>query len=394
MWGLSSKKIHKNNQDQVVDWFHAVSYGETVVCLQFIKIGLNNKRLNRPILFTSTIQNALDHFCKEINKLQVHNPALKYETNLLPLDFKPSLSQFIGTRKIERFFLVETDFWPCLLFYLRMKNTKLFLINGRISHKISALYTYLRIYGKKVFNCFDKLFVQSELDAKRLSELGIDHQLISVIGNAKYDLIPSESLSESENLITHKDVKVIILGSLHQDELFILDTVNSSLPTNFQIWIAPRKIKDMNLFQRKIKSLNSNYGLYSESKGSLTTHRFVLIDVMGILSKLYQYCDVAIIGGSFNSVGGHNFIEPIMFKRPVIVGPKMRNFEEDIVEFKSRNLIIQVMDEDDLKTVLVKFTEDPRELIEQSVRAYNYVNVKMGSLERTWIQINSQNKIS
>ena len=72
----------------------------------------------------------------------------------------------------------------------------------------------------------------------------------------------------------------------------------------------------------------------------------------------------------------------------------MRNFEEDIVEFKSRNLIIQVMDEDDLKTVLVKFTEDPRELIEQSVRAYNYVNVKMGSLERTWIQINSQNKIS
>ena len=93
-------------------------------------------------------------------------------------------------------------------------------------------------------------------------------------------------------------------------------------------------------------------------------------------------------------MGGHNFIEPIMFKRPVIVGPKMRNFEEDIVEFKSRNLIIQVMDEDDLKTVLVKFTEDPRELIEQSVRAYNYVNVKMGSLERTWIQINSQNKIS
>ena len=43
---------------------------------------------------------------------------------------------------------------------------------------------------------------------------------------------------------------------------------------------------------------------------------------MGILSKLYQYCDVAVIGGSFNSVGGHNFIEPIMFKRPLLLALK------------------------------------------------------------------------
>ena len=128
----------------------------------------------------------------------------------------------------------------------------------------------------------------------------------------------------------------------------------------------------MNLFQRKIKSLNSNYGLLSESKEA-TTHRFVLIDVMGILSKLYQYCDVT--GGSF-SLWEVSARSTIMFKRPVIVGPKMRNFEEDIVEFQSRNLIIQVMDEDDLKTVLVKFQKTTR-AIEQSVRAYNYVNVKM-----------------
>ena len=47
----------------------------------------------------------------------------------------------------------------------------------------------------------------------------------------------------------------------------------------------------------------------------------------------------------------------------------MRNFEEDIVEFKSRKLIIQVKDNEDLKTVLLKFVKDPRELIEQSVKA-------------------------
>ena len=72
----------------------------------------------------------------------------------------------------------------------------------------------------------------------------------------------------------------------------------------------------------------------------------------------------------------------------------MRNFEEDVLEFKSRNLIIQVNDNEELKTVLLKFVEDPRNLIEQSVKAHNYINLKMGSLERTWSQLNSLNKPS
>ena len=394
MWGLSSKESQTNTTDTPVDWFHAVSYGETVVCLQFIKTGLKNKSINNPILFTSTIENALDHFIKEIRKLQSNHTNLKYETNFLPLDFKPCLQSFLGAKKIERFFLVETDFWPSLVFYLRSNNVKIYLINGRISQKICSLYNFLGIYGKQLFNSFDKLFVQSKTDAERLYQLGIDKELISIIGNAKYDLIPSGKLEDSENLITETDMKVIILGSLHQNELFILDSVNSSLPNNFQIWIAPRKIQDIKLFQRKIKLLNSNYCLYSENKDIVSTHRFVLIDVMGVLSKLYRNCDIAVIGGSFNSVGGHNFIEPIMFKRPVVVGPKMRNFEEDVLEFKSRKLITQVKDNEELKTVLLQFVKDPRNLIEQSVKAHNYINLKMGSLERTWFQISRQNKMS
>ena len=365
-----------------------------MVCLQFIKTGLKNSSLPRSILFTSTIENALNHFQKEIKKLQIKHTNLSYEANLLPLDFKPCLEQFINAKTINRFFLIETDFWPGLLFHLKSKKVKIFLINGRISYKIASFYTKLGIYGKQLFNSFDKLFVQSKVDAERLYQIGIDKELISITGNAKYDLIPAGTLDDSESLITAENMKILILGSLHHDELSILDTVNSSLPNNFQIWLAPRKIQDINLFQRKIKLLNSDYCLYSEIKGIIATQRFVLIDVMGVLNKLYQNCDIAIIGGSFNSVGGHNFIEPIMFKRPVIVGPEMRNFEEDIAEFKTRNLINQVKDEEDLNIVLSKFIEDPRKFIEQSVKAHNYISIKMGSLERTWSQLSSQNRMS
>ena len=72
----------------------------------------------------------------------------------------------------------------------------------------------------------------------------------------------------------------------------------------------------------------------------------------------------------------------------------MRNFEEDVLEFKSRKLITQVKDNEELKTVLLQFVKDPRNLIEQSVKAHNYINLKMGSLERTWFQISRQSKMS
>ena len=72
----------------------------------------------------------------------------------------------------------------------------------------------------------------------------------------------------------------------------------------------------------------------------------------------------------------------------------MRNLEEDVLEFKSRKLITQVKDNEELKTVLLQFVKDPRNLIEQSVKAHNYINLKMGSLERTWFQISRQNKMS
>ncbi len=394
MWGLSPNKSEKVIQNEAVDWFHAVSYGETIVCLQFIKTGLKNKHLNRPILFTSTIENALNHFQKEISKLRNDYPNMQYEAQLLPLDFQPCLINFLSARKIDRFFLFETDFWPNLIFYLRSNNTKIFLINGRISHKICSFYKCLGVYGKQLFSSFDKLFMQSNLDAKRLYELGVEKDKVSVTGNAKYDLLSAESLAESETLIVKEDAKVILLGSWHHDELSILDTIHSALPNNFQIWIAPRVIENVNQFQRKIKLLNSDYCLYSENKGTLTTQRFVIIDAMGILSRLYQNCDIAIIGGSFNNVGGHNFIEPMAFKRPVIVGPGMRNFEEDVIEFKTKNLIFQVQNEAELMKVLFQYMQNPRELLEQSVRAHNYINIKIGSLERTWSQLNSLNEPS
>lgn len=394
MWGLAIKKNNKEIQNQSFDWLHAVSYGETIVCLQFIRTGLKNGQLDRPIIFTSTIENALNHFHKEMFKLRVSYPELQYEADLLPLDFQPCLTNFLGTRKIGRFFLFETDFWPNLIFYLSANKTKIFLINGRISRKLCSFYKCFGVYSKKLFCSFDKCFMQSNLDAERLYELGIEKNQVSVVGNAKYDLLPAESLGDSENLKIDKDTKVVLLGSWHHDELSILNSINTLLPNNFQIWIAPRVLKNLNQFQRKIKLLNSNYCLYSETKGTFTTHRFVIIDVMGILSRLYQSCDIAIIGGSFNDIGGHNFIEPILFKRPVIVGPQMRNLEADVNEFKAKNMIIQVQNEEELVKVLLGYIKDPRELLEQSVRAHNYLNMKIGGLERTWYQLSNQRKIS
>jgi 3-deoxy-D-manno-octulosonic-acid transferase len=53
----------------------------------------------------------------------------------------------------------------------------------------------------------------------------------------------------------------------------------------------------------------------------------LIIDSIGILSSIYQYANIAYIGGGFGS-GIHNILEAITFGLPVIFGPNYKKFNE------------------------------------------------------------------
>ena len=181
--------------------------------------------------------------------------------------------------------------------------------------------------------------MQSDTDARRLSDLGVSSSRISPVGNAKFDFLGNFENSSEISISTSETLKIILLGSWHNDEVDVIDYIHAALPTDYQIWIAPRAPDNLDKFVSKINHLKASYSIYSELNSKSTSKRFVIVDSMGLLSKLYQYCELAVIGGSFNKVGGHNFVEPLIFKKPVIVGPYMRNFQDDMQEFLKADLI-------------------------------------------------------
>lgn len=391
MWALRRPSNQQTESEETIDWLHAVSFGETKVCLDFIRTGLRHKQINQPILFTTTIQDALDYFEENIAKLKTNYPNLRWESYLMPLDFQPCIKKFINKKKIRNYFLFETDFWPGTLSYLKSKESKIYLINGRISYKIARFYGRIPTYSAKLFQNFSHCFLQSETDSKRLIDLGVNPDCISITGNAKFDFLPLIGLEEHDNQLTRRQTSIIIFGSWHLDELNILIKISEFIPDDFQIWIAPRVLNELSAFERKIFNLQGNYSLYSKCKDNLPETRFTLIDTMGKLSKLYQYAQIAIVGGSFNQTGGHNFLEPIACQCPVIVGPYMRNFQDDIQEFLDRNIIQQAQNSDHLKEILDYHISCPDEVKYQAMEAYKYLQTKMGSLDRTWKKIIQEN---
>lgn len=391
MWGLKKLTIDQIKNSETVDWLHAVSYGETKVCLNFIRKGLEAEQLNKPILFTSTIQDSINYFEKGMRELRVIYPDVRWNCFFMILDFKPSISRFIGLKKIRYFFLFETDFWPATIFYLKSKGVKIYLINGRISYKLANFYSKFPHYSTQLFNSFSHLFVQSDTDASRLSDLGVSSSRISHVGNAKFDFLGNFEDSWKGSTSNSETLKIILLGSWHNNEVNVIDHIHAALPPGYQIWIAPRVPDNLDQFVSKINQLKASYSKYSELNSKSTSIRFVIVDSMGLLSKLYQYCELAVIGGSFNKVGGHNFVEPLIFKKPVIVGPYMRNFQDDIQEFLKAGLINQAKDQLHLKQIIKHHVTNPKILQLQAQKAFRHLETKMGSLEFTWNQIIREN---
>jgi 3-deoxy-D-manno-octulosonic-acid transferase len=53
-----------------------------------------------------------------------------------------------------------------------------------------------------------------------------------------------------------------------------------------------------------------------------------LLDEMGVLASAFGAADIALVGGAWNPIGGHNLLEPAVHGVPVIHGPHMHAQKE------------------------------------------------------------------
>ena len=306
----------KISKDDKVIWMHAASLGEYEQGLPVLE-KLKEKYPNHKVLVTFFSPSGYENVVKK-NKEDV----LCY----LPFDKKSTISEFVKAVNPEIFFTVKYDFWYHLLDELKKQNAKVFVI--------SALFYENQVYFKPQGKWFvrelkknvDWIFHQTEKSLSLALKVGLSKG--SVSGDTRFDRV--KQIKNRDNLVEYisefkGNNQLIVFGSSWEAEERIAKILSEKLK-NFKIIIAPHDLKRV----QNLKQIFPSAILYSELKSNyqLPNTNILIIDCIGLLSKLYSYADVAIVGGGFHDKGLHNILEAATFGVPVIFGNQYKKNPE------------------------------------------------------------------
>jgi 3-deoxy-D-manno-octulosonic-acid transferase len=250
----------------------------------------------------------------------------------LPLDIFCCTWLFLKTLQPKAMVFMETELWPNLIKQAKNRQVKLLLINGRLSEKSVKSYQKLAWLITPTLNNFDKILSQSQDNQQNFLSLGAAAIKCEVSGNIKFDIsLTSEIIMQSETLRTFVEGERLlwVMASTHEgDEIIALQAFSQlkMLFPNLLLVIVPRHPERFATIASLCSAQNYSITLRSSAIEVKSADDIWLIDSLGELMAIYGLASVVTMGGSFSHIGGHNPLEPALFKKAIIVGPNMSNF--------------------------------------------------------------------
>ena len=258
----------------------------------------------------------------------------------MPVDTRLNAIRFLRLVRPVMAFFIKYEFWSNFLHILKHRNIPTYSVSSIFREDQVFFKWYGRSYAG-VLKCFTRFFVQNE-ESKRLLE-GIGITAVDVVGDTRFDRVlqikeaakhlpiceafrTGVASSQSAD-VPHHDFKVFVAGSSWPpDENIFIPFLNEH--KDWRLLIAPHVIAEEHL--KLILSLIKGKKVvrYTQTTPEEAAEADVLIiDCFGLLSSMYNYGDVAYIGGGFG-VGIHNTLEAAVWNMPVIFGPNNKKFQE------------------------------------------------------------------
>jgi len=308
-------------------WIHALSVGEVLSAVPLVK-ALKHKNKNYNIYFSVSTRTGFRVANRELT-------GIAGTIFFYPYDLFFVVRRVVNKVNPALVIIVETDIWPNFLNATARRNVPVVLVNARLSKKSFRGYKRFAFFFRRVFSGFSKICVQSDPDGERFRRLGISADRITVTGNIKFDQdedpIPIEQLQQwRRRLKIDQGEKVWLAGSTHAGEEAIIRDVFIRLqrkPYRVLLILAPRDPQRAPAVAR----LFQQGGISTALVSGLSSHDGervdgVIVDTIGDLRMLYALADMAFIGGSLVTCGGHNPLEPAAFSKPVLFGGDMSDF--------------------------------------------------------------------
>jgi 3-deoxy-D-manno-octulosonic-acid transferase len=317
------RSVFEKNTQPVI-WFHAASLGEFEQGRPVIE-RFRNQHPDWKILLTFFSPSGY-----EIRKNYTHADCVVY----LPLDTPANARKFVKLVQPKIAIFVKYEFWYNYLNELKKQNVRTFFISA-IFRQSQYFFKGYGSWFRKQFRSVEHFFVQNQESEILLKSIGFTNVTIS--GDTRFDRVVEILQTKKSFPIIEKfknDKKLFIAGSSWlADEALICQAI-SKFP-DYKFLFVPHEIDETHLqkLERLIGQPSVRYSNFvnpveTHNCASLPNVQIMIIDQIGHLSQLYQYADMAYIGGGFEKSGIHNILEAAVFGMPILFGPNYQKFQE------------------------------------------------------------------
>ncbi len=309
-------------------WLHSVSVGETVAAGALYH-ELRRRNIRWKYLSTTTTETGQQQALKSLATAEAHAYA--------PADFSWIVRRFLDAYKPSMLVLLETELWPNLLTECGRRGIPVFLANGKLSAGSAIRYRQLAPFLRPALGSIRLFLMQTDTFAERMAGVLGSDEGIHVTGNVKFDALPP-TLSHKERADLRRSWAVedhevvLIAGSTHEGEEILVCEVYKELRGRglpVRLVIAPRhpeRFGDVAAILRD--EFDSVHSLSTGPVADRASRPVLLLDRMRELGRAYGGADIALLGGSWVNIGGHNLLEAAVHGIPVLHGPHMQNQPE------------------------------------------------------------------
>lgn len=302
----------------------------------------------------------------------------------LPFDSKKNAKDFIEMTQPSLAIFVKYEFWYFFLTSLKQQQIPTVLISGLLRPE-QPFFKWWGSFHRRMLDCFTYFFLQDATSVQLLESIGYKNKSL-ISGDTRFDRVAEiaairTSLPLIESFCTEK---TLIAGSTWPEDEALLQQW-FKLQNGWKMIIVPHEISATHIaaLQNRFPSVRL-YSKLSEQE-NLLYDSVLIIDKMGLLSKIYRYATLCYVGGGLKKSGHHNILEAAVYGKPVATGPFIHKFSESVALHQLGG------------TFMVKTGKDLWEicsnqaLIEKAgKKAAEYVATELGATKKImdWIQAN------
>ncbi len=364
-------------------WIHAVSVGETVAAISFMR-RWQERRPEDNLVFSCSTSTA---YATAKQKLP---PGI--ELIYCPIDFRWAIRRALRLIRPVVLIIFEVEIWPNLIRQAARCGAKVVLVNGRMSDRSSRGYAKWSFIFRPIFSSFSCLCVQTPEDASRIARVLGDDPRIKVCDTMKFDQVPDVNQADKTAVLDDcfgpGERVTFIAGSTHAGEEEIICDAYQKLREDFpnlRLILTPRHCERTPEIEKILRERGLTWKLLKPTtENGAGAAEVLLVNTTGELMNFYGASDIAYVGKSLaGQTGGHNIIEPAIFGKAILHGCHMENFRTVAALFQQHQAAIELPDEAALEPALRRLLASPAERESLGRKARQVVERYRGAIDRT-----------